>query len=404
MYIARQPIFNKNLHVYGYELLYRPSDRASGFSGATQQGATASVLSGLFEVGIQRITGGKKAFVNFDASVLLSDSLLLIEPDSLVIEVLEHVEYDDALLARLVELKKLGYQIALDDYISNHDDYPLFPISEIIKYDFMETPPHSIGQSVREALSRNKILLAEKVETREDFRIAVEMGFSLFQGYFFSKPSIIAGVPDKKNNHFIHQQVLKQLQEENPSYEELERIIGTDAELSYRVMRAAGIGSKVRTLKNALVKMGFQELERWIYVLMLQDFSKGKPRELIRLSLVRSRFGELIAASSILVSRKKEIALMCLFSILDAMLDRPMNEALAEIDVSQDVRELLIHQRGELRPIYDIITRYEKGNCNLLHQYSYSLSINESKLFDWYIESIRWADQVLKIILTEETQ
>jgi len=90
-------------------------------------------------------------------------------------------------------------------------------------------------------LSRNKILLAEKVETREDFRIAVEMGFSLFQGYFFSKPSIIAGVPDKKNNHFIHQQVLKQLQEENPSYEELERIIGTDAELSYRVMRAAGI-------------------------------------------------------------------------------------------------------------------------------------------------------------------
>lgn len=191
MFIARQPIFDRSRNVYGYELLFRGNDKASSYQGASAESSTAVVLGGLFELGLDRIVGSRRAFVNFDYRFLFSNAIELIDPTTLVIEILENTPVDRRLLDRVTELREKGYRIALDDFAEKLKDYPVAPLADIIKYDILVTPLDELGDEVREALSRKKVLLAEKIETEEDFIKAKEMGFHLFQGYFFSKPVIV---------------------------------------------------------------------------------------------------------------------------------------------------------------------------------------------------------------------
>ena len=169
MYIARQPIFDKRKDVYGYELLFRNSTTSMAYTGTSAESSTAVVLGGLFELGVEKIVGDKKAFVNFNYNSLLSNSIELIDPSTLIIEVLEDVEVDNRLMRRLESLHKEGYRIALDDFVHSVKDFKMVPVADIIKYDLIATPLNTIQDEVMEALRRKKVLLAEKVETEEEF-------------------------------------------------------------------------------------------------------------------------------------------------------------------------------------------------------------------------------------------
>jgi EAL and modified HD-GYP domain-containing signal transduction protein len=395
MFIARQPIFDRDMNVYGYELLYRMSEQACCYGSTTYENSTATVLGGLFELGLERIVGNKKAFVNFDYKFLLSDAIELINPKTLVIEVLENVEVDDLLLKRIEELNKKGYKIALDDFSENLQSYPIVPIANIIKYDILITPLDKIEADVKDAIAKNKVVLAEKIETEQEYIKAKKMGFHLFQGYFFSKPQIIGGLRTRKTANTVYQRIMSELHSEEPSYQRLTDIVATDINMAYRVMRASGNESNKKTIKGALVKMGLRELERWVNVLMLQELSDNKPQELIKMSLVRSKFGELIAAHSKFSKRRYEISLMCLFSILDAMLDQTMEIALDGVDVSSDVKEVLIYHKGNLKPIYEMVIGYEQGTNILSNQKFVQIEVDQSKLFTWYLEAIAWAEDVM---------
>lgn len=397
MFIARQPIFDRSMNVYGYELLYRANEQSTAFGQASALTSTATVLGGLFEIGLKQIVGDKRAFINFDYEFLMSDAILLIHPQTLIIEVLETVQVDDALIHRILELRKLGYKIALDDFAENISDYSIVPMSDIIKYDLMVTPSHTIKKDVEYAKRKGKFLLAEKIETIDDFLLAKEMGFLLFQGYFFSKPKIVAGLKTKNTVSSVYQRLISELREEEPSYQKLADIISMDVNMAYRVMKVSGQKAKdKKTIRDALTRMGLKELERWISVLMLQELSKDKPQELVKVSLIRSKFGELIAANSIYAKRKYEISLMCLFSVLDAMLDLPMEEALEGISLSEDVKKLLIKQEGDLITIYQIIHCYESGECKDLKEALASIKLDPEKLFQSYLEAIKWSDEVLE--------
>lgn len=236
MFIARQPIFDKSMNVYGYELLYRDSITAKAFNDSSAQIATATVLGGLFELGINDISNNKKSFVNFDYDFLFSDSIELIEPENLVIEVLESTFIDDKLMCRLKELKEKGYRIALDDFNEEYDRFPLIPHSDIIKYDLLKTPLDSIKREVERALIDGKILVAEKVETEEEYQKADKMGFHLFQGYFFEKPNIIGKTNKIKSPKLSYLELLNELKKPEPSYIKLTEIIKTDVNLSYRML------------------------------------------------------------------------------------------------------------------------------------------------------------------------
>ena len=323
----------------------------------------------------------------------------MVDPSTLVIEVLEDVEVDNRLLRRLESLHKEGYRIALDDFVHSVKDFKMVPVADIIKYDLIATPLHTIQDEVMEALRRKKVLLAEKVETEKEFIEARKMGFHLFQGYFFSKPVIVAGLKGKKPDISIYRRILNELHSEDPSFQILSEILETDVSVAYRLVN---VGSKKnendiqKGLKSALIKMGLTDFERWVHIMMLQDLSVNKPNELIRTSLIRSRFGELVAYNcGSLYPRTSEISLMCLFSVLDAMLDLTMDEAMADLSISDDIKDALVKREGPLEPVLKLAESYEKGEWLEIDELSKQIGVDGSRLGDWYMDSINWAERIM---------
>lgn len=399
MYIARQPIFDTAKGVYGYELLFRSSNTSVAYTGTSAESSTAVVLGGLFELGVEKIVGDKKAFVNFNYNSLLSNTIELVDPSTLIIEVLEDVEVDSRLMRRLKSLHKEGYRIALDDFAHSVKDFKMVPVADIIKYDLIATPLNTIQDEVMEALRRKKILLAEKVETEEEFIEARKMGFHLFQGYFFSKPVIVAGLKGKKPDISIYRRILNELHSEDPSFQALSEILETDVAVAYRLVNIVSKKNEKdiqKGLKSALIKMGLADFERWVHIMMLQDLSVNKPDELIRTSLIRSKFGELVAYNcGSLYSRSSEISLMCLFSVLDAMLDLTMEEVMADLSISDDIKDALIKREGPLVSVLKLAESYEKGQWIEIDELSRQIGIDGNHLVNWYMDSINWTERIM---------
>lgn len=203
----------------------------------------------------------------------------------------------------------------------------------------------------------------------------------MFQGFFFSKPKIIGRSDVKSYSNVQYYRILRELREEEPSFDRIASIIESDVNLSYRVMRVMSNRRKkdsFNSIKIALQYMGLIELERWIHVLMLQTIAKDKPVELMRMSLVRAKFGEYIASHSKFKNLKDEIYTMCLFSLLDAMLDQTMDEALEKILISDDIYDSLVNHKGDLAPILKLISAYEKANWLDVYKYANIIGIGPS--------------------------
>lgn len=398
MFIARQPIFNRSLKIYGYELLYRDSETSTAFGSVSSSKATASVLGGLFESGIETIVEDARAFINFDYEFLLSDSIELIDPKKLIIEILEGVEVNETILERLKELKEKGYRIALDDFVEDYNTYPIVPMADIIKYDIIATPLHTLEVEINRALSQDKIILAEKIETELEYIKAKDMGFQLFQGYFFSKPSIISKGNSRKSTKLHYFRLISELKEPEPSYEKLAEIIESDVNLAYRLLRVTKnkqTDDVVESIKRALILMGLTEIQRWINILMLQDLAVDKPMELMKTSLIRSKLGEIIANHSKFKSRRNEISMMCLFSTLDAILDQPMDEALGGIMISDSIKQALINKTGDIRPILDLIEEYEKGNWEGVKSQAILIETNENEIMKAYLQAVEFTKDIM---------
>ncbi|WP_177213425.1 EAL and HDOD domain-containing protein [Proteiniclasticum ruminis] len=402
MYIARQPIFKVNMDVYGYELLFRAKKESVAYDGLSATSATASVISGLMEEGFSTIVDNKRAFINFNEELLTSDVLELINKDTLVIELLETVEVNDSIKNRMKELKSAGYEIALDDFQEDYKGYPLKEYAKIIKFDLIRTPLESIRESVRDALSEGKILLAEKVETESEFLLAKSMGFKLFQGFFFSRPTIVGknkAVRASTQNQYLR--IFKELQKEEPSFQVLAEIIEKDVALSYkllRVIKEKSQGDLVYSIKKALSYMGLKELDRWIRILMIQDLGSEKPKELVYVSLIRSKLAEEIAVSTHLKNARYEASMMGLFSTLDALLDMDMEEALKGVNLSPRVSSALLHSQGELSLIRQIIESQERGEWQKLDLLASVMNVKEEEVYGYYMKAVRWAKEVMELL------
>lgn len=401
MFIARQPIFNRMLNVYGYELLFRSGHESKAYDGTSDVLSTATIISGLFESGIEEFVENKRAFVNFDAAFIHMDLAELIEPSRLVVEVLETVNVDQNLIERLEYMKSKGYKIALDDFAGSFKDNPLTRLADIIKFDMVATPLGTIHSDVKLALDHGKILLAEKVETEEEFQVAKEMGFHLFQGYFFSKPNIVGKSVDKTTTKIQYLRLLTELKKIEPSYQILAEIIEKDIKLAYRLMKVisnrAG-DDLVYSIKRALTYMGLKEIERWVSIMMLRDLSEHKPEELMRLALVRTKFSELIAKNGHMRKIKHEASMMGLFSTIDAMLDQSMSEALEGISLPKSVSDALTLNKGILAPVYNVIQNYEHGVWPTTEVLGQHLGITGVDLSVNYRESLIWAREITSML------
>ncbi len=364
-FIARQPIFDTHRNVYGYELFFR-SGLQNYFSHPDPNQATSKVMAdSFFLFNINDLTAGKRAFINVPRDILLKEYMFFLPKELVVVELLETVQPDPEVIEACRKLKRAGYLISIDDFVYEERYQPLLELTDFIKVDFLSTPEQG-RRDLREKISPLEIhLIAEKVETPEMFREAMESGYPFFQGYFFSKPTILVGrdMPAVKL-HYL--QLLKEIHRAGVDFNNLEEIVKKDVSLTYKLLRYInsayfGLPHKIKSVRQALVLLGERTIKNWISFIALATMAVDKPEELAVMALVRARFCEALAPFFNLADRAEDSFLMGLFSLIDAFLDRPLSAVLAEIPIDDPIKKALMGEINALGEIYQYTLSYERA-------------------------------------------
>ena len=398
VFVARQPIFDVKQEVYGYELLYRSSDQNSYSAVDGDEASLAVIRNVLLVIGSEKISGGKKAFVNFTKNLLLRGAASLLPKDIGVVEILEDVEPGPELIKALEQLRSQGYPLALDDFIlRGNENNPFLELVDIIKVDFRQAGMEERGDIAKRFSREGRVkLLAEKVETREEVSNAVEMGYCLFQGYFFCKPVIIArrDIPGYKINYL---QILKEISAETMNLEALKETISHDPALTFKLLKyinssCFGLKRKVESIKRALEFLGENEIKKWASIAVVMEFGRDQPSELLRLSLLRARIGEMLADTLGFAQQRSSFFLMGLLSYMDVLLGRPMEEILEDIPIGAAPKEALLGKPNQHREVFDLVVSYESANWKLISELSSRLGIDQNEVSQTYLKSLEWVD------------
>lgn len=402
IFVARQPIFDRDKKLFAYELLYRNGLENSFNELVDDNQATGAVLeNSFFSIGFKELTEGNRAFVNFNGDLIQRSIPEIFDHNILVVEILEDVIPNVELIKKCIQLKKAGYLIALDDYIANYKYTSLVKIADIIKVDFMESSIEERIEIARKFKRENKILLAEKVETYEDFDLAYKMGYDLFQGYFFSKPTIVRG-KQLRGLTVNYLRLMEEVRQEEPDYNKIAEIIESDIVLSYKLLKLVNrfvvADNEIKSIKHALVLLGLREVERWVALLMIQGLNKDKPTEVFKIALFRAKFGEILADKTGKYHRRTEVAMMGMFSIIDTLLDRPLKTILDEIPIAQDIKSAMLGEDNSFRDLYLLIVNYEKGSWQEVEDYGMKCGVDIQQLPQYYMEAIEWTDRLTQYI------
>jgi len=401
-FIARQPIFDRSLNVYGYELLYRQAGKTNYDHLDGDQASARVITDGIFGIGLKTLSAGKKAFINFTENLLKDEVATLLPVESIAVEILEDVLPTDEIVRACKHLKEKGYTIVLDDFILEKKMKPLMDLADVVKVDFLSTPPKMQKAYARYFRERGARLLAEKVETQTILRQAMDMGYAYFQGYFFGQPNLHAEriMSTYKINYL---RLMKEVALENIEISSVEEIIKRDVSLSYRLMKFINSAHfsfrvEIHSIRQALALMGVVELRKWLSLLAMSAVSRDKPGELMMHSLVRARFCELLAPKAGLAKLSSELFLLGLFSMIDAFLDRSKLEIFEELPLSDEIKAALLTGQGPFYPIFELVRTYERGSWDELSRLAQLLNFNETEIPQLYLDSIEWASSTLDMI------
>ncbi len=397
VFVARQPIFDRHRHLYAYELLFR-SGPTNVFSATDGDRASVKVIADSFlRPGLQRITGGKRAFINFTRDTLVRGYATLLPRDLVVVEILEDVEQDPEVFDACSDLKRRGYTIALDDFVCDDWSNPLVRFADIIKVDFRATDAAARARLPALIASRRIRPLAEKIETRAEFDEAVDLGFTYLQGYFFSKPYILSG-RDVPGHRARYLEILREINRPSLDLGQIERIVKREPSLTYRLLTyinsaAFGFRSRITSIRQALALLGEDAVKKWASVVALAGLAKDQPDELVVTSLVRARFCELVAPSVGLEERAQELFLMGLFSLLDAITGRPMPEVLADLPLADDITLALLGNRTRPYDVLSCLTAYERGEWEKFSLYAAKLRLDEAAVARMHLDCVAWSSE-----------
>jgi EAL and modified HD-GYP domain-containing signal transduction protein len=398
-FVARQPILDRAQSVYAYELLYRSSlkNAYDGISGT--RATTDVILNALLHIGLDRLVGRKLAFVNFDRDLLMGEMVGLL-PARIVIEVLETVVPDQEVVARCHELRKLGFKIALDDVTDLGKVGELFTVADFLKVDFRASDQRQ-QEFIAHKASKKTILIAEKVETGEEFERALKLGYKLVQGYFFAKPKIIPGskIPPNK---LAFLRLIQEANKPEPDLSRIEANLKREPALVYKLLRymnSAAFGWKqpIDSIKHALALLGTEQIHKWVGLLALSALTDHSSASLAPTAIIRARFCELIARAAGLPKRSSELFLFGMLSFFEAILRRPINEIIEQIDLNPDIRDALLNHgqtADTVGTIYSLVTAYETGSWDMVDHYAQRLALSRQALLTAYTESVRWAEDL----------
>ncbi|AHN23173.1 EAL and HDOD domain-containing protein [Lysinibacillus varians] len=407
VFIGRQPIFNLHEQVVAYELLYR-NKNVNSFPDVDSDAATVDVLVNSFlSIGIEEVTKGKPCFVNFTENLLMSSIDEFLDPSQVVIEILEDVPLTPNLVKRVIELKSHGFKIALDDFIlkGNVPIYDtLFPHIDLIKVDFLISSlveRMEIENMVKENFPHIK-LLAEKVETQEQYRVAKHSGYEFFQGYFFEQPQIIKAM-DIPANAIQYFHIISLLKEEEPNVHLLAENIERDISLTYKLLQMINNSSKrskskIRSIKQAILLLGLANLRKWIYLLAMREFDGRADtdlfQELMQTSLFRAKVCEKLAKRNY-KQNFSEYFLVGMFSLIDAILQRPMNVILQQLPFSEAITETILGGQTEMTPYLEFSIALGKLDWQRLEELAPQINIEMASIDLLYNEALEWAETSL---------
>jgi len=377
VFIGRQPILDRRQTLVAYELLFRSGRQKNSAEVEDDLAATASVISHAFaDLGVEQALGPYKGFINCDESLLLSDLLEALPADKIVLEVLEDVEVTPAIVERCKALKAHGYTLALDDFVNYADKFaPLLDLVEIVKVDLLPLDAAGLAATTA-ALKRWPLqLLAEKVDSREQADSCLHLGYTYFQGYYFAKPSILAG---KKLGHSqLSLMRLLGLVLDDADTVQLEGVLKGEPGLTMNLMRltnsaASGLRTRVTSIRHALTILGRRQLQRWLQLLLYTNPTGGTAvSPLLQLAASRGRLMELLAArlKPGRVEFEDQAFMTGIMSLMPTLMSAPFEEILRGIELATSVREALEARSGELGTMLKLTEALEAGDgaeCSML--------------------------------------
>ncbi|MFY9740389.1 MAG: HDOD domain-containing protein [Candidatus Sulfotelmatobacter sp.] len=394
-FVARQTILTSDEKVFGYELLFR-NGVEDFFCNPDVDSASRSTLNTSMLMGLDVLCGGHRAFINCTRDILLKDYITLLPSAQVVIEVLESVPADELVVAACQRMKAAGYMIALDDFAVNDPRQPLTDLADIIKVDLRATSASDAAAMVKQYGPWRCRMLAEKVETREEFLAAKQAGFVYFQGYFFRRPEVLTAheIPANRVNYL---RMLKAVSEPELNVRVIENLVKSEASLCYRLLRylnsaAFGFAAEIHSVRHALSILGEREVRRWIRLVATLGAGQGKTTDLVLSALVRARFCELLSPK--IQHGDSDLFLMGMLSLMDTILEIPMQQVLDNIPIDQESKTVLLGKAGRLRPFYQLMLAQESGEWQAVSDLSSQLHLVEADVAGAHWQALQWAREV----------
>jgi EAL and modified HD-GYP domain-containing signal transduction protein len=394
-YVARQPILDLRGRVHGYELLFRAGPEAS-FRGDGDL-ATRTMLDNTVIFGLEKLTGGLSAFVNCTGESLTEDLVHILPPSMTVLEILESLEPTSSLIAACRKLKAEGFRLALDDFTWKPKFDPLVELADYVKVDFLQTGAQERQSLLRRLSGVTVALVAEKIETQEEYRQACQEGFTLFQGYYFCRPILLENrkIPA---NRLSHIEILQALRSDVLDLRKLTRLVKRDASLTYRLLRLVNspmcaVRQEVRSIQSALLAVGEETFRRIATLAIASEFNADQPAEILRMAFVRGRFCEL--AAGLCALDPTEQYLLGMLSLLPAMMRLPMEELTPALPLRDEIREALRGTASPERILLEWLESHENGDWAACDAVAQANGLDQDELVASYAEAVVWAEAAL---------
>ena len=395
-FIARQPIFDKQLRVHAYELLFRGGPQ--NFFQARNHASSSVIADSITLFDLQTLTGHARAFINVDELALRLGAPRLLPADRIVVEILESVKATDEIVEICRSLRKDGYLLALDDFLGDAKLQPLVELASYLKVDFTLLDAEGRKRVVRQFSGNGAALLAEKIETQRDFDEARNLGYSYFQGFFFCRPSMLE-TRDIPGNKLTQLQLISAVAAPELDYTAIESLLKQEPSLLYRLLRylnspALGLRSEVHSIREALTSLGEREFRRWVSIFAVVAMSSGKPPELIHTALTRAYFCEDFSAPAGFPEKSSAIFLMGLLSVSDALLDKPIKDVLLSLPIDTEIKSALCGGQNRYRDLYEVLLALEHAEWPKLTALTERLGCPEDSVPDSYQSALQKASTI----------
>lgn len=401
VYVARQPVFDREMQIHAYELLYRSSELGQVNFPDALLASCEVLVNSFFSIGWENLLGSHKGLLNVPEKLLTDERLLVLPPSQVSIEILEDTQPTPEVLEGVQRLKTQGFTLLLDDYVGQPHLEPFLGLVDCVKVDWPQCPTLQRRILPAKLHAKGRQVLAEKIETYEEYQEARTLGYDFFQGYFLERPRVVKG-QRLPSNAVRRMRMLSELARPDFSLHRIAELVRSDLDLSYKLIRwvnsaAFDRSAECGSVLEALIYLGEAGVRRFFALFLVPQLATKGKEELARVALTRGRFSEELVRAAGKDEAAPQAFLCGLFSMLDAMLDRPMPELVSELRLPDSLSSALLakpgESSGEIRWAMDTAAAYQHGDWGTTEDAVRKANVDRTRLPELYLEAVAWASQ-----------